>query len=142
MLNEKTTKGNPTLEELVLYILANRGEKTFTGWTAEQIAFECWRAVKDGTMLYATNTISGELTGVVLGRKLIDPDTDAKVMSITAVLTTQKGVLLSFYLGFRLKFPEYKLMQATRRKKSQAKRIVYYKDINRFGKLLETFSKH
>jgi len=139
MLNENPT-ATPTLAGLVSWIMANRGTKVFTDWTEEQIAFECWRAVKDVTMLYAMDQISGELTGVVLARKLIDPDTDAKVMSITAVLTTRRGVLYGFLTRFLQMFPDYKLMQATRRNKAGGKRIVYYKDLSRFYSILQNLS--
>lgn len=125
-----------TLGDLVDYILKNRGSKVFQGWTEEQIAFECYRAALDQEMLYATDETEKHLIGVVLARKLIDPDTNEKVMGISAALTTKKGVLANFFLCFRKMYPNYKLMQATRRKKRGGKRVIYYKNLDRFQQLL------
>lgn len=126
--------------DLVNYINANKGTKVFQGWTDEQIAFECYRSAQDNSMLFATDETSGYLVGVVLARKLLDGDTGEKVMSISAILTSRKGVMLEFYQHFLRMFPDYKLMQATRRKKKGGKRIVYYKNLKRFHQLLTHLS--
>lgn len=125
-----------TVEDLVDYIETNHG---FPGWSRDQIAFECYRSAKDETMLYHQDD-AGNLTGVVTGRKLIDPDTGDKVMHISYVLTTEKGVLLRFFNKFLSMYPDYKIMRAQRNKKMGGKRTIKYPSLYRFGKLLTSIS--
>lgn len=123
-----------TQGDLLDYIVENKGNKVFVGWTVDQILSELRRAIAEDSLCYSMDK-KGNLTGVVTGRKLVKSD-GTKVMHIVSLLTTRPGTLKLFFEYFRTHFPEYKLLQANRRRKIR-EGLTYYNNIRRFGRLIE-----
>lgn len=80
-----------TVGDIVDYVLANRRGKAFVDWSREHITDSVINGMKNNTIFYALNT-SNEVVGVVVGIKYAS----IKVVHVSAILTTQKGVLRKF----------------------------------------------
>jgi hypothetical protein len=113
-----------SVDELIDFILTNRGEKVFKGKTRQQILIMIIDAIKESAMSYSCDD-EGKLNGVAIGRL----DKKNKVFFVQEVLASEgakKGVLGALLIKFYEIFPDYKL-HAMRRGK-----IHHYKNIISF----------
>jgi hypothetical protein len=119
-----------SVQDLVNFVLGNRGNKVFKNWTEEQIQFEIIRAMDDNSMVYIKADYTERILGLVTGRKLIS-DNGTKIMHISAALTVAPGILRIMYKVFRKLYPDYKVMGGNRNGR------LFVWDLNKVNKYLE-----
>lgn len=93
-----------TIGQLTDWILENRKNKVFKGWTRLEIAQSIKRAVEDESIMYFFDT-QHEIKGVVLGVKF----PEKQVMFISEILTIQPKVMQNFTKIFGLLYPDWTL---------------------------------
>jgi hypothetical protein len=95
---------NPTIKNLVDFVLLNRSDKTFKGDTEWDIANKIVLAIKSGVLYYSTNSM-GNIDGTVLATI----HTDTKILFIDENLAMNKTNLRRFAKKAKEEFPDYRL---------------------------------
>jgi len=97
-----------TVPRLVKWVLENRRDRAFHGWTLEQIGCNILYGIEHRCMFYSTDS-EGMLNGIAVSSR----DDSKREIYVHAMLTTQPRVMRDFVLAFAKHFPGYSLV-ATR----------------------------
>lgn len=97
-----------TIDDVVKWILANRGSKCFTGWNEEQIALAVEMGMEQNLFLYAYE--EEQLLGVCLLRKM-----EPFKLHISQLLIKQQGLMGEFLKVFQKLWPATKYLTVDRR---------------------------
>ena len=95
---------NLTIGDLVEFILLNKSNKTFLGYTIPEIALKVKIAADAGTLYYSTNE-HGIINGMILATK----HEDTKVLFVDENLAMCKDTLRKFAKRAKQEFADYKL---------------------------------
>lgn len=102
-------KSNLSIEDFVDFISDNDLYGVYRGWTRDQIKWEIERSMNEETFIYIQDNKTKEIIGTGTARKLIG-DTGIKIMHVSGLLTTRKGLLYVFFKIFREVFPSYEVL--------------------------------
>lgn len=103
---------NLTVGALVDWILKNRKNGAFKGYSWEKITQEVLQCIENNTLHYSVNT-NDEFNGVMCG----ELDTEKKTYFVYDALTTEKGVVKEFLKTFIALYPGYSLTGNVRNRK-------------------------
>lgn len=104
--------------DVVEWILANRSNQAFTGWTQEQIALRVCNGIDSNLFLYSV-TEDGNLSGVCLLQRL-EP---FKLHVSQLLLSPSEGLLTPFIVCFKQRWPNEKFLTMDRRGKRREYRV-------------------
>lgn len=94
----------PTVKDLLDFIENNKTNKVFIGLTVEQIDNEVYCAIKEGTLLYHTDS-EGNINGMILAKK----DESTKTLDVLRNLAMNLTILKKFGARCKELLPDYKL---------------------------------
>ena len=92
-----------TAGQLLDFVLENRTDKVFKGFSKEEVAAAINEGIEDGTLFYATD--GEKITGMILGEKIETP----KVIFVTENLAMSLKTLMIFARMANERFPGYRL---------------------------------
>lgn len=90
------------IADVVEYILANRKNKAFAGWTPLEITSAVAKAIAERTFLYDVNNY-GKICGLSIGYK------SGTTIHITGILTTERESFKRLVQGFIRLYPDHTL---------------------------------
>lgn len=97
------TARNSTIRSLVSFVLANRSNKVFKGWSETQINYHIYSFLEGGGLRYFVDVKTGNITGIVCA--IINPI--SKNLYITNILCTSKDAIRGFVSIYLTEFPGY-----------------------------------
>lgn len=92
-----------TVGQLLDFVLENRTNKVFKGFSDAQVAASIAEGLQDGTLFYAEK--EGKLIGMILAIKIHKP----KVLFVTENLAMSLDTLKQFAIMAQARFPGWKL---------------------------------
>jgi hypothetical protein len=93
-----------TIKDLYEFVKANKSNKTFIGYTDEQILVKIYDTINHGVLYYCTDS-SNQISGTVLATI----HTDTKILFIDENLAMNKTNLRRFAKRAKEEFPNYRL---------------------------------
>lgn len=93
-----------TFGELYKWVLANKGIKTFMGYSNERIWWMLKEGIDEGTLLYNLN-VNGSISGMILATK----DVEKKILFVTENLAMSISTLRQFAKIAKERLPDYTL---------------------------------
>jgi hypothetical protein len=94
----------PTFGDLIDFVLFNKSDKTFIGYSISGIVEKLHKAVNNGTFYYTVNSI-GMINGMIIATK----HEDTKILFIDENLAMNKINLIKFAKRAKEEFKGYKL---------------------------------
>ena len=94
----------PTFKDLFDFVLANKGTRTFMGYSEERIFSMLKEGIDAQTLLYAQDSL-GKIIGMILAIK----DDKQKILFVTENLAMSLSTLKQFASIAKERFPDYKL---------------------------------
>lgn len=94
----------PTFKDLVDFVLVNKGDKTFRGYSEGEIVCMLKRGIEEHSLYYEQG-----LDGRVIGMILAEVDHERKTIWVTENLAMSLTVLNKFAQKGKMQFPNYNL---------------------------------
>ena len=89
-------------KDMVDYVMANRGDKTFRGYSEEQIIRMLYRGLQEQTLYYEQG-LDGRIAGMVLAT--VNPE--KKTIWVDEIIAENIGVVKRFAAKSKSNFPDY-----------------------------------